>query len=73
MTDSSIWISLWSSMTQISIAFGAFACSYFLDKFGPRATNFGASVFILPAVAIQVFANSPGMLLAGKVSQYRRR
>jgi predicted MFS family arabinose efflux permease len=55
-------------MTQISIALGAALCSLLLERFGPRWTNFGASVFILPAIAVQVFANSPGMLLAGKVS-----
>ena len=55
-------------MTQISIAFGAASCSFLLERFGPRKTNFAASVFIIPAIAIQVFAVSPGMLLAGKVS-----
>jgi predicted MFS family arabinose efflux permease len=55
-------------MTQISIALGAAMCSILLEKFGPRKTNFGASVFILPAIAVQTFSTSKGMLLAGKVS-----
>ena len=54
-------------MTQLAIAFGAMSCTWFLERYGPKKTNFGASVFILPAIAVQVFANSPGMLLAGKV------
>jgi predicted MFS family arabinose efflux permease len=55
-------------MTQLAIAFGAMLCSFLLERFGPRKTNFAASVFILPAIAVQVFANSKGMLLAGKVT-----
>ena len=47
--------------------FGAISCGYFADSIGRRWTLGGACALSIGAIFIQFFANSDGLLLAGKL------
>lgn len=68
----SLWISLWPACLYIGYLLGSSACSFLLERFGPRKVAITAALYINGPIVIQAFANSKAMLLAGKVSVWCR-
>ncbi|KAL2810243.1 putative MFS sugar transporter [Aspergillus granulosus] len=63
----SIWTSLWTSMTNLGQAFGAFAAGILSQQIGRRWTAIALAVLSIAGTFILFFATSRGMLLVGKI------
>jgi SP family general alpha glucoside:H+ symporter-like MFS transporter len=63
----SIWTSLWTSMTNLGQAFGAFAAGVLSQKIGRRWTAVALAVLSIAGTFLLFFATSRGMLLGGKI------
>ena len=61
------WQAGLQNATTVGTIFGALANGYLTQRFGYRRTVIAAMVFMIGSVAIQFFAVSAGMLLAGNL------
>ncbi|KAK7397566.1 hypothetical protein QQX98_013063 [Neonectria punicea] len=63
----SIWTSLWSAMSSLAQAMGAFSAGFLMDQFGRTYVGSGLSALTMAGTAVQFVAKGRGVLLAGKM------
>ncbi|KAF7554882.1 hypothetical protein G7Z17_g2604 [Cylindrodendrum hubeiense] len=63
----SIWTSLWSAMSSLAQAIGAFSAGLLMDYFGRTYVGSGLSALTIAGTAMQFVSKSRGLLLAGKI------
>ncbi|KAH6974144.1 general substrate transporter [Ilyonectria sp. MPI-CAGE-AT-0026] len=63
----SIWTSLWSAMSSLSQAIGAFSAGFLMDYFGRTYVGSAFSALTVAGTAMQFVAKTRGLLLAGKI------
>ncbi|RDW80047.1 hypothetical protein BP6252_04685 [Coleophoma cylindrospora] len=61
------WTSLWTAMSSLVQAIGAFAAGYITDRLGRKWPASGAGAVTLIGTAVQYIAHSRGALLGGKM------
>jgi MFS family permease len=63
----SIWTSLWTAMSALAQALGAFTVGFSLDRVGRKWPAVAAGLVTVVGTAVQYTAHSRGALLAGKM------
>jgi len=63
----SIWTSLWTAMSALCQAIGAYFAGFFLDRVGRKWPAVGAGLITVVGTAVQYTAHSRGSLMAGKM------
>ncbi|KAJ5937541.1 hypothetical protein N7454_003883 [Penicillium verhagenii] len=62
-----IWTSLWTSMTSLTQALGAYLVGFAADKWGRKWSGAVAGIISMAGTAVLYTANTRGTLLAGKM------
>ncbi|KAJ5917173.1 hypothetical protein N7466_010727 [Penicillium verhagenii] len=62
-----IWTSLWTSMTSLTQALGAYMVGFAADKWGRKWSGAFAGIISMAGTAVLYTANTRGTLLAGKM------
>lgn len=60
-------LGLFNAMTSLGNAIGSFGTGALTDRFGYRNTQFGACVFSIGVILLQVFAVNNIMIVVGKL------
>ena len=63
----SIWTSLWTAMSALCQAIGAYFAGFFLDRVGRKWPAVGAGLITVVGTAVQYTSHSRGSLMAGKM------
>ncbi len=63
----SIWTSLWTAMSALCQAIGAYCAGFFLDRVGRKWPAVGADLITFLGTAVQYTSHTRGSLMAGKI------
>lgn len=63
----SIWTSLWTAMSALCQAIGAYCAGFLLDRVGRKWPAVGAGLITVVGTAVQYTSHTRGSLMAGKM------
>lgn len=62
-----LWTSLWTSMSVLFQAVGAFSFGFIQDRFGRKWSGVGAAALTVAGTGLQYVSHTPAELLGGKI------